>query len=670
MEDTELKLNKVAEDAIQKFSVAAEPQRVDVRSCLIDPLNRHGIPMSGVRVHRLLRDILKAGFTLKKAQVGVVVDITPQRLEEVVEHNKKILQGDSLLPPLAEGETPFFSVLHTNHFTMICRCFIYRWTTTKEVRELGVTDADKRLSLTRLHAVDPAFARYITEGHRAARLKSSIIETPSLMKAIVAAHNHDVSMGETEGQLLAAAQDAVREKRGDVAQHAKMLEVAFPNLSHYCEPILQFAEVFSRGASPFLKDLVLFHSEHIMGLGIRALPAFWSALAGISVKCGWAAVAIAKLNWSADKARGGISCAVPLKKLMSLQSRKGTVLEETHQALMAFRTEHGDNLENIPQKARARVLGRLDVLAGQIVMEECAQCEKPGVSSSVAEPHMLKLKSLKDCVTIARYDLFHNLHKHCGGVAPDAADLASLEEVFPAHPEAAEAAPLGPPPREFDASGNTSNEREIFARSGFVQGSRVHTKTSISYTANTSGGVRELAKGQHGHIFATDKDSISIEFEGRGLVTWRWNVFPGKSLAVKRPHEKAVVENIETPHMWPLHQTDAWQFLRAKSGMVQAIAAVAERVQLVKSYVMADNALPMLSKGVNLEVMLRPTRLVKAQTAIALEKPLLLLPLTCNIGIGPLTSNNFPSALNTLTDTNGKEMVISLNHVSWTLRRH
>ena len=72
-----MKLNKVAEDAIQKFSVAAEPQRVDVRSFLIDPLNRHGTPMSGKRVHRLLRDILKAGFTLKKAQVGVVVDIPP-----------------------------------------------------------------------------------------------------------------------------------------------------------------------------------------------------------------------------------------------------------------------------------------------------------------------------------------------------------------------------------------------------------------------------------------------------------------------------------------------------------------------------------------------------------------------------------------------------------------
>ena len=579
-----------------------------------------------------------------------------------MEHNKKIVQGDSLLPPLAEGETPFFSVLHTNHFTMICRCFIYRWTTTKEVRELGVTDADGRLSLTRLHDVDPAFARYITEGHRATRLKSSIIEAPSLMKTIVAAHNHDVGMGETEGQLLAAAQDAVREKRGGVAQRAKVLEVAFPNLSHYCEPILQFAEVFSGGAAPFLNDLVFFHSEHIMGLGIRALPAFWSGLACIPVKCGWAAVAIAKLNWSADKARGGISCAVPLKRLMSLQKQKGILLEEMHQVLMAFRKEHGDNLENIPQKAKARVLGRLDVLAGQIVVEECAQCAwRPGVSSSVAEPLMLKVKSLKDCVTIARYDLFHNLHKHCGGVAPDAADLASLEEVFPDRPEAAEAPPRGPPAREFDASGNTSNERDIFAKSGFVQGSKVHTKTNISYTANTSGGVRELAKGQHGHIFATDKDSISIDFEERGLVTWRWNVFPGKSLAIKRPLEKAVVENIETPHMWPLHQTDAWQFLRAKAGMVQAIAAVAERVSLLKSYVMADNALPTLSKGVNLEVMLRPTRLVKAQTAIALEKPLLLLPLTCNIGIGPPTSNNFPSALNTLTDAKGKEMVISLN---------
>ena len=140
---------------------------------------------------------------------------------------------------------------------------------------------------------------------------------------------------------------------------------------------------------------------------------------------------------------------------------------------------------------------------------------------------MLKLKSLKDCVTFARYDLFHNLHKHCGSVAPDAADLASLEEV-PAHPEPVEAAPLGPPAREFDASGNTSNEREILAKSGFVQGSKVHTKTSIRYTANTSGGVRELAKGQHGQIFATDKDSISIDYEGRGIVTWRWDVFPSQ----------------------------------------------------------------------------------------------------------------------------------------------
>ena len=108
MEHTAVKLNKVAEDAIQKFNVASEPQRVDVRSCLIYPLNRHGTPMSGLRVHRLLRDIILVGFSLKKAQVGIVVDITPKRLEEVVAHNKKILQGDSLLPPMAEGEVPHF----------------------------------------------------------------------------------------------------------------------------------------------------------------------------------------------------------------------------------------------------------------------------------------------------------------------------------------------------------------------------------------------------------------------------------------------------------------------------------------------------------------------------------------------------------------------------------
>ena len=97
---------------------------------------------------------------------------------------------------------------------MICRCFVYRWSTTQEVRDLGVTEAGGRLSLRRLQDVDPAFASYIAEGHISTRLKASIIEAPSLMTAIVAAHNHDVGLGETEGQLLAAAQGAAREKNG------------------------------------------------------------------------------------------------------------------------------------------------------------------------------------------------------------------------------------------------------------------------------------------------------------------------------------------------------------------------------------------------------------------------------------------------------------------------
>ena len=193
-------------------------------------------------------------------------------------------------------------------------------------------------------------------------------------------------------------------------------------------------------------------------------------------------------------------------------------------------------------------------------------------------------------------------------------------------------------------------------------GNKVHTKTSVSHPANANGGVRELAKGQHGRIFATDKDGISIEFEGRGLVTWPWNDFPAKSLGTKRPQEdKNIEQSIEKRHSWPLHQTDAWKFLRAKAGMVQAIASVAERVRSMKNYVLADNALPKVSDGVNLEVMSRPTRLVKTKTAVTAEQPLLLLPLTCNISIGQPLHDQFPSTLNTLTTRSGREMVTSLN---------
>ena len=121
------KMNAVAADAIKQFSVTDVPIRLDPRLCAVDPLNRDGTLISGKQVHELLFKILKVGFSLlMKVCIRIVVDISPKRLDEVLKHNTSMTSGDPLLPDIIQQEPPIFTVLHTNHFTIIHRCFHFR----------------------------------------------------------------------------------------------------------------------------------------------------------------------------------------------------------------------------------------------------------------------------------------------------------------------------------------------------------------------------------------------------------------------------------------------------------------------------------------------------------------------------------------------------------------
>ena len=115
-------LNVQAEQAIQEWRATHDTIRVDFRACYVDPLNRGAALRNGARVHALLYSIIRSGFSERKAQAGIVVDLVQLRMDEVVAHNARIVQGDPLLPQSSEV-VPLFTVVHTNHFVMIGRCF-------------------------------------------------------------------------------------------------------------------------------------------------------------------------------------------------------------------------------------------------------------------------------------------------------------------------------------------------------------------------------------------------------------------------------------------------------------------------------------------------------------------------------------------------------------------
>ena len=153
----------------------------------------------------LLNSIIKAGFSEDKASVGIVVDVTDKRKEFVLSHNRTVTHGDDLLPDVSNSNEALFTVLHTNHFTMICRCFVFGWKTTVANQKLGITCPQGKLSLPHLAQVEPAFAKYIQEGLRVIRLGPEILQYPHSVAAITSSYNLNLAMGETEGELLVAS---------------------------------------------------------------------------------------------------------------------------------------------------------------------------------------------------------------------------------------------------------------------------------------------------------------------------------------------------------------------------------------------------------------------------------------------------------------------------------
>ena len=124
-------------------------------------------------------------------------------MESVLRQSNLITDGDPYLPKVDNiNDPPLFAVVHTNHFTMICRCLLYGVHAPADIAALGLCDGDGRLSIECLRSKDPYFAEYVSNGLKGIRLRKEICQHPHLLSAIVASSNLDLVITETEAQLL------------------------------------------------------------------------------------------------------------------------------------------------------------------------------------------------------------------------------------------------------------------------------------------------------------------------------------------------------------------------------------------------------------------------------------------------------------------------------------
>lgn len=536
---------------------------------------------------------------------------------------------------------PLFTALHTNHLIMIGRCFHARARTTQENIDLGVAHSDGTLSLELLSAVDPAFASYIRDGYKAIRLRADIMEHPSLVKAVVASFNHDLALGETEGQLLVSLRELLRlgggapdtsaASAGGGASVAKtafavavdQLKSAYPRLEFHVEPMAKFVEKF--GSGPFLSDLVEFHSEHV-NAKFKTEPQFWEGLSRLRAEFGWAPVAFAKENWASDKAANGMCRGVSLQ---TLKSASVVQLDLLHQALGEWRKAHKHQLELLAAKVRARILGRLDIFAARVLVSK----QMVSINSPVKEGVIIEIENVEAVYTVVNYDLAVAL-SNCdpesrGAVEVLAADIAKLEKESKESKKKVSHESIVVGPARFDDDGNLLDMQVMFSKRGFVDGAEItasaELEAEVGGKSGKSSGTKRISRREVGKIVSAASSGVTANFQHAGLVVWSWQRFPAEKLVVTSSPVKEI--RLERPHEYPLSRLPDFEKLALKGKVLTCLELLANSVGSVQTHVLAGE-----EKGrAPLVYHLHPRKLVTAACKIAAKRPLLLLPMTHTI---------------------------------------
>ena len=651
-----------AEDAIKEWRATPDTMRVDFRACCVDPLNRGATLMNGARVHALLYSIIRSGFSERKAQTGIVVDIAPDRQADVVAHNARVVQGDPLLLE-GSGVMPLFTVLHTNHFVMIGRCFYAGSPTTSQNQELGIATPDGRLSLDLLKNIDRAFYDYLTQGHHVVRLRPGIKDHPELVRAIISSCNHDLGMGETEAQLFVSAKELVG-KGVAVATIAGDLKVQYPHLQHHCEPIAVFVGKFGcDDNAPFVKDLITFHSQHVDAEKCKSEARFWEGLSSLPSDFGWAVVAFAKDNWASDKVDGGICRGVAMGSLSMVRSRQ-SLMRALHEMLSAWRLAKAAWLAAVAEKTRARILGRLDILASRVTLKTLTDTPHPQNTKMT-----LRLSSLEDVRLVADFELAAALGAaKVGDVVPWPGDapggsdgvpspaliLPELDHLKVELKKGAQKASPKPITIAYDASGNVVNKRAQFELRGYVVGAKVASLCEVSACEN--GKEKKVAKNMLGIVIAIDDQHITIKLEPSGTAMWKWEAFPFESVIVQEAPEAAgvTVVNLDGATECTLQATAGYKTAMAKASMLCAIDAVRHHLGNTDSRLIS----PYGSDVVPLRVQMKPKKGVFATALITVAEPLVLLPETTSL---TLVDRSHPCFIKTNIEVG--EQLLALNSV-------
>ena len=310
------------------------------------PINRSGLGVSGYHVHEVVASIQADGLSRRRYRDAAVVRVPAQRMDEFRAFNKRMCEGDDLLPGFSPEMR--YAVLTKNHFVHALKLFDAASAFLHGTREI-----------IRPNPVDVQLAQHLAEGVVCEVFREELwLEDPDAMAAIVGEDNMDAvtNLAASEIEVLQSLRRSLTNTPRELDAEGRFLAVMshasaqFGNMAFSAADMANLYNYACRLPETLVDNLCQVHFAVVPAALLRVRPADFGTVAKLATTMPYVKMAlIISLYLGAIEAGGGAlrrqpggvtAFASSLKKDTADKITKDVLMQERAEAFLKALLKH------------------------------------------------------------------------------------------------------------------------------------------------------------------------------------------------------------------------------------------------------------------------------------------------------------------------------------------
>ena len=330
------------------------------------PMNRSGLGLSGFHVHEVVNDIMKNGFSTRRYREVTAVRVPPQGMAEFISFNKRLCEGDDLLPGFSPDIK--FACLTKNHLAHAVKLF-----------EAGTHVLHASTDIIQARASDSQLKRAMADGLRVEVMSEDLWEDAEAMSAIIGEDNLDAAtnLAANEIEVLQHVRKLADDNKNAADSRERFRHVyaaarlRFGDTAYTEDDVLALFNYSMRVPSPLLTNLCQVHFATVPAALLRLRPVEFGRVAKLDSPHPYVKVALiigAYLNAIAGKTprrmSGGVAAFAsgPNKQSLGILKEDDSSCEQANSFLKEMLKHYPVDMDQVRPKglltSRAKLFHR------------------------------------------------------------------------------------------------------------------------------------------------------------------------------------------------------------------------------------------------------------------------------------------------------------------------